>query len=203
MHVESETERSPEDEANKVLQIVLTYAIVNPWTVVVELGHAMVALAAVFRAQRLSYYASRAELLEREFVLLDELENCLVHLVAVGRNDARIGFPGLVEIVPGQVGHHQESDGVEREQIEDERPKVDEPSGVQPEYERHCGCYGNVFADVTIEEEHFKRVRDQIDQAERDGLVDPQNVRLKQNAQVEQDKEWKKFGEHFAYILKK
>lgn len=51
MNVEHDTNRRPEEEAHEVLEVVLSDAVVNPWTVVVEFRYASIAFVAMFRPQ--------------------------------------------------------------------------------------------------------------------------------------------------------
>ena len=152
IHEEGQAYWRPENKSEEIFQVVLTFddghkmldrldektdqtresprltdAVIDPRTVVVEFGNAVVTFGTVLGAQRLSDDTRRAKLVQSEFVLLDELKNGLakwrqdkacfrilewrrlvnfsnvayfVHLVTVCRENARIGLPCFVQVVP-------------------------------------------------------------------------------------------------------
>ena len=149
VQIEHETQWCEHNKSDKVFQIVLTYTIVHPRTMMIEFGHAAIALRTMLGAQRLAYDARRTKRVQRELVLLDKLQYGLLHLFAIGRQIARIGLVRFVEIVPRCCGEAQEQHAVER-QIERDRSKIDKPCDVEPpDYGQRSG-HRNVPEHLTV-----------------------------------------------------
>ena len=202
MHVEDETHLGPEQEADEVLEIELADAVVHPRTVVVELGHAAVAVGAVLGAQRLVYDARAAELLNAELVLLDELEQDDLLLVGAAVQHARIGAVHHVEVVPGEERGDEQQRAVHGH-VKDERTEVDEPGDVEQSDERHADRHWYVLVEVFVEEEALEGVRAEANEAVADQLAAHRHVRLQQHPHEEQQRERIDLREKLARFLKR
>lgn len=81
MNIVEETNGRPEEKANKILGVVLADAVVYPRTVVIELGHAPIALVTMLRSERLANDTRRAKVVQRELTLFHKIEYCLLKVI--------------------------------------------------------------------------------------------------------------------------